>query len=177
MPKQNELDGSLADLQEDIFRRLVHLTAMIRQWSALMSQGQADQLTLAQAMILHWIRVNTPYPSTIARRLGVTPTAVTGQITRLERLGYLTRGIDPTDRRRVILTLTPKGQQRSELAEEQFRRFISPSSNGLSDQDVEHINGGLEMLENILQHLNNDLIARHGPLDSDVLDDGADERQ
>lgn len=175
MPEQNELKRSLPQLQEDIFRRLIRLTTMIRQWGSLMSYGQEDPLTVSQAIILHWIRVDSPYPSTIARRLGVTPTAITGQITRLERLGYITRDIDPTDRRRIILKLTEKGRQRSELAEEQFIQFISPSSTDWRAEDIEQIHRGLELLENLLQQVNEDLVLRRPAQDASFLDDGVEE--
>jgi DNA-binding MarR family transcriptional regulator len=138
-----------------------------------MSYGQEDRLTLAQAMILHWIRVNSPYPSVIARRLGVTPTAITGQVTRLEQLGYLTREIDPADRRRIILALTAKGQQRSNLAEEQFLQFISPASSSWSDNEIVQIQRGLELLENALQHASDGLMAQRSPESLAFLEDSA----
>ncbi|GGS34626.1 MarR family transcriptional regulator [Actinokineospora fastidiosa] len=43
----------------------------------------------------------------LAKRLALTPGAVTGIADRLERAGILTRTPDPADRRRVLLTANP----------------------------------------------------------------------
>lgn len=43
----------------------------------------------------------------LARELGLTTGAVTALIDRLEKAGYLRRVADPTDRRRVLVELTP----------------------------------------------------------------------
>ncbi len=43
----------------------------------------------------------------LARRIGLTSGAVTGVIDRLERDGWVRRGTDPRDRRRVIVELVP----------------------------------------------------------------------
>lgn len=43
----------------------------------------------------------------LARELGLTTGAVTALIDRLEKAGYLRRISDPTDRRRVLVELTP----------------------------------------------------------------------
>ncbi len=51
----------------------------------------------------------------LARRVGITSGAVTGVIDRLEQMGFVRRGSDPTDRRRVIVELTyeaPEAQRR-----------------------------------------------------------------
>jgi DNA-binding MarR family transcriptional regulator len=41
---------------------------------------------------------------TLARLTGLTPGAVTGMIDRLERVGYVRRGPDPADRRRILIS-------------------------------------------------------------------------
>ncbi|WP_432826493.1 MarR family winged helix-turn-helix transcriptional regulator [Dactylosporangium sp. CA-092794] len=41
----------------------------------------------------------------------LTAGAITNRITRLERDGYVTRAIDPADRRQIIVTLTDEGRQ------------------------------------------------------------------
>ena len=46
----------------------------------------------------------------IATQLGITPGSLTAAITVLERKGYVQRMPDPHDRRRVQISLTPRGQ-------------------------------------------------------------------
>lgn len=45
----------------------------------------------------------TAAPSWLAERLGMTTSAVTKMLDRLERTGYLSRTDDPTDRRKIIV--------------------------------------------------------------------------
>src|SRR6187455_806681 len=47
--------------------------------------------------------------SELGRRLGVTKQAAGQMVDELARLGYVTRGSDPADGRRRIVTLTPAG--------------------------------------------------------------------
>lgn len=46
----------------------------------------------------------------LARRVGITSGAVTGAIDRLEALGLVRRGADPSDRRKVIVELAHDAQ-------------------------------------------------------------------
>jgi len=55
----------------------------------------------------------------MARACGLTTGAVTAVIDRLERAGMVQRGPDPTDRRKVIVTITPE-------AEAQIGRVFAP---------------------------------------------------
>ncbi len=50
----------------------------------------------------------------LAREVGVTTGAVTGTLDRLESAGYAERRVDPADRRRIRLTITPYFLDRAE---------------------------------------------------------------
>lgn len=45
--------------------------------------------------------------------LQLTSGAVTNRVNRMERNGWVTRDLDPDDRRSVLVTLTPAGEQRA----------------------------------------------------------------
>ncbi|MBE2318102.1 MarR family transcriptional regulator [Solirubrobacter sp. CPCC 204708] len=47
--------------------------------------------------------------SELGQRLGVTKQAAGQMVDELARLGYVTRGPDPSDGRRRLITLTPRG--------------------------------------------------------------------
>ena len=51
-------------------------------------------------------------PSRLGKRLGLTTGSVTAMLDRLERIGYLTRRSDPSDRRQVLVQITPKATSR-----------------------------------------------------------------
>src|SRR5690242_12324264 len=62
------------------------LTAMDREWMCL-------------------VPVHAPLTAGyLAERIGLTAGAITGVVDRLERAGYVSRGADPTDRLRVIVS-------------------------------------------------------------------------
>ena len=50
----------------------------------------------------------------LAREVGLTTGAVTGAVDRLESAGYAERRVDPADRRRIRLTITPYFLERAE---------------------------------------------------------------
>src|SRR5690348_2442545 len=50
--------------------------------------------------------------SALAERLGAKPPATSGLIDRLVQAGLVVRDGDPDDRRRVLLELTPSGEDR-----------------------------------------------------------------
>ena len=52
-------------------------------------------------------------PSQLAAKLGLTTGSVTAMLDRLERLGYVTRSADPSDRRKVVVRITPKAARRA----------------------------------------------------------------
>jgi DNA-binding MarR family transcriptional regulator len=50
----------------------------------------------------------------LAREVGVTTGAITGTLDRMESAGYAERRVDPADRRRIRLTITPYFLERAE---------------------------------------------------------------
>ena len=52
-------------------------------------------------------------PSELARRLKITPPAVTAVVDRLEELGHATRETNPDDRRAVVVTPAPASVQKA----------------------------------------------------------------
>jgi DNA-binding MarR family transcriptional regulator len=55
-------------------------------------------------------RHGTAAPSELAADLGMPPNSITGRLDALERRGFVSRSPSPTDRRRVIVQLTPAGR-------------------------------------------------------------------
>ena len=72
---------------------------------------------------------------TLLRESGVTSGAITNRVSRLERAGWVTREIDPDDRRHVLVSLTEEGEKRANrlvtMKTEAEQRFF-----GALDRDV-----------------------------------------
>ena len=73
----------------------------------------------------------------LARLMGKAPALCVGMLDDLEAAGLVARGRDPKDRRRSVVTLTPKGEQKlreaDEIAEELERQVIA----GLTSEERE----------------------------------------
>jgi DNA-binding MarR family transcriptional regulator len=52
-------------------------------------------------------------PSQLAVQLGLTTGSVTAMLDRLERLRYVSRSADPSDRRKVVIRITPKAARKA----------------------------------------------------------------
>ncbi|MEU1430833.1 MarR family transcriptional regulator [Nocardia sp. NPDC005746] len=69
-------------------------------------------------------------PGMLAERLGLTAAGATVLLNRLEKQGYVTRSLHPTDRRRVIVVATDLTARRVRelirpLAEESFKMMLN----------------------------------------------------
>lgn len=69
----------------------------------------------------------------------VTSGAVTKRVDRLERVGLLTRGPDPGDRRGVLVSLTPEGLELANQAVEQHVANEERLLAALSPKDREQL--------------------------------------
>jgi DNA-binding MarR family transcriptional regulator len=66
-----------------------------------------SELTLAQLLALHVISAKAPMTlMSLSQALGLRPPATSAMVDRLARAGLVCRSPDPTDRRRVVLTVT-----------------------------------------------------------------------
>jgi DNA-binding MarR family transcriptional regulator len=110
-------------------------------------------LNVMQIYVLFLIRTEGAMPSTLARRLMVTPTVITGVVDRLERRGYLRREDDRVDRRRVHLVLTPDGERVSLAAERTTFTHVADHMADFSAKDLADISRAFDLMEDVLGHL------------------------
>lgn len=80
---------------------------------------------------------------------GTPPTTLTGVLDRLERRGHITRDRHPTDRRAVVLELTPDGRR----AARKIRRAIATVErhmlHGLDTAAIAGLRAGLDALAQV----------------------------
>jgi DNA-binding MarR family transcriptional regulator len=91
---------------------------------------------LNELLACAFIAVSGPRtPSEIAERLQITTASVTELVDRLERGGLVTRIPHPTDRRKLLVTLTPTGVRKSELMQEHFTDVLAKCSTDLTPSE------------------------------------------
>ena len=71
-------------------------------------------------------------PSELADRLQITTASVTELVDRLERGGLVSRLPHPTDRRKVLVTLTRDGERKSELMQDRFADVMASCASNLT---------------------------------------------
>jgi DNA-binding MarR family transcriptional regulator len=73
----------------------------------------------------------------LARQSGLTTGAITAVIDRLERIGYVQRVADPSDRRRVLVGPTQKARKDSWELFGPLADAIRPILSGYTDEDLQ----------------------------------------
>ena len=91
---------------------LQEIVQLSRAFELHLGQQLTVNLTDLAAME-HLIRSGPLGPGELARRLGITPPAVTAAVDRLEELGHVTRETNPADRRAVVVTPAPASVQKA----------------------------------------------------------------
>ena len=103
----------------------------------LMPQVAAEGLAPPTFWHLHYLeRSGVKHPSELARRLGITPAMCTWSVDQLVALGYVARSPSSTDRRQVVLQVTPKGRRTLEAIWQRFDATLEEVLATLSAKDV-----------------------------------------
>jgi DNA-binding MarR family transcriptional regulator len=116
-------------------------------------EDNESDLSLRQLTTLQYIDGPETTLGDVARNLMVTPAVVTGLIDRLERRGYVRRVGSLFDRRRVHLELTTAGEDARDHAENRLASAMERYITELSDEEVDRLNDGLSLLNNVLGRL------------------------
>ena len=100
------------DIQQLEHLSTVFNAVMAHIFLPLRSHESFNELTEAQKKILFFLSIKGPQKmSDIARQISVTMSGATGIVDRLVRAGLVRRENDPSDRRGILIELTPAGHQ------------------------------------------------------------------
>ena len=83
--------------------------SIVQQLSPILDQRHGIDLRLY--FILHGIDQGHVYPGAIAQAMGLPNSLITKHLDQLAQKGMVERGIDPEDSRRVRVSLTEKGME------------------------------------------------------------------
>jgi len=78
-------------------------------------------------------------PSALAKKIGVTCSAVTHQINSLEKKGYITRSSSKDDRRVVYISISEKGYRMKITLEKYYRKQLEGLVEYLGEDDCEKL--------------------------------------
>jgi DNA-binding MarR family transcriptional regulator len=92
-----------------------HLTVV--RLARLLERSCGPEMTLAQYRLLALVASGDDRASRLAKKLAVAKPTITAIIEGLVERGYVSRGLDPHDRRVVHLAITPSGEDALRRAE------------------------------------------------------------
>lgn len=109
-------------------------------------------VTVAQSFILYaLIEADGQNIKSLAEKLILDSSAVTGFLDRLEKEGFVRRVVDPQDRRSFLIYLTEKGKQTAEEiypitkeVNDLLRMGMDPAMNEMWDRYLDNIEGYLK---------------------------------
>ncbi len=89
-------------------------------------------------MILHYIKTHdgAVSPSEISRQMGTSTARITAVLGNLEKKGLIVRSMDESDRRKIRITLTEKGQQHVQKMEQDIVAAVQNLVEYLGEEDA-----------------------------------------
>ena len=103
----------MAEPQFETGRRVLRELERLGQRSGRYVQQRLARLDVTdlEVHVLWHLRKGGQTPADLLRAFGIQPSTLTGVLDRLETRGLIRRSRHPTDRRSVLLVLTPAGQR------------------------------------------------------------------
>ncbi len=128
-PSRGVSEADLLEAIRDASQTVVHL---------LMPRVAAEGLIAPTFWHLHHLeRSGVKHPGELSRLLGITPATCTGSIDQLVERGYVARHPSATDRRQVVLEVTPKGRRTLETVWRGFNASLAEVLATLPPRDLD----------------------------------------
>lgn len=83
----------------------------------------------------------------------VTQPAITLLVNRLAERGWVERTTDPADRRAVLVTLTPAGEEAFDRLKAEYRALLQGEMATLGDDEVQTLAEAVEILDRLIERL------------------------
>jgi len=112
----------------------------IYRFHKIRPQKQLNEAVHGEAFALQFIAQydGTVLPGELENAMGVSSARIATVLNGLENKGWITRRIDPTDRRRTLLNLTPAGQAQVAQHTQQLLDIACKILAYLGEEDARH---------------------------------------
>ena len=116
----------------DEFLQYLH---MLRRFKP---QQQINESMCGEAYALYYIASRGEHiiPSEISEAIGISGARIAATLNGLENKGYITRQIDPSDRRRILVFLTDKGREQEKSYRGKLIEIIEKMLGLLGEHDA-----------------------------------------
>ena len=101
-------------------------------------QKQINESMQGEHFVLQFISFHKGYvlPSEISNEMGISSARIAATLNGLERKGLITRQIDISDRRRILVDLTPEGKSLAEAHHKEAIEMITKILSLLGEHDA-----------------------------------------
>ena len=101
-------------------------------------QKKIDETMHGEAFVIMYIskRGGDVLPSEISNKMNITSARVAAALSSLENKGLITRTMDPNDRRKILVDLTPAGKELAESYEQKALDGAKRMLEMLGEQDA-----------------------------------------
>ena len=103
--------------------------------------------------VLRCLRPRPRRITELAAEERVTQPAITLLVNRLAERGWVERTTDPSDRRAVLVALTPAGEEALDLLRAEYRALLHEEMAALGDREVETLASAVGILDRLIEHL------------------------
>jgi len=103
--------------------------------------------------VLRNLRAGPRRITELAAEERVTQPAITLLVNRLQERGWVDRIPDPSDRRAVLVSLTPTGQAVFEQLRAEYRALMHEEMASLDDSEIETLAAAVEILDKVIARL------------------------
>ena len=103
--------------------------------------------------VLRNLRAGPRRITELAAEERVTQPAITLLVNRLQERGWVDRIPDPSDRRAVLVSLTPTGQAVFEQLRAEYRALMHEEMASLEDGEIETLAAAVEILDKVIARL------------------------
>ncbi len=139
-----------------------YLYAMFRFRRVGMILPQGSDLNMTELIIMKDVVDNSSFSdnsirtSEIQRELHITKSAISQAINSLEKKGYIERKTDTADRRRIIVTLTPTGEEVFEEIKQNVNQIMEEAISRLGEENTKQLIVLLNQASDISEDIKNE---------------------
>jgi DNA-binding MarR family transcriptional regulator len=105
-PKASPVTAEVAGARE-VISAVADLVSLVEP--QLLDVWRSTGMTFTQRRVLRQLRDAPRYPGDVAMALGMSGPSLTRQLAKLQERGFITRTLDKSDRRRILVDLTAEG--------------------------------------------------------------------
>jgi DNA-binding MarR family transcriptional regulator len=127
----------------------VRRTNIVLEASSLAARQKLG-LVRADMVTLELLTLGPLAPTEIAEQLGINTSTATGILDRLEGLGLIQRTPSRTDRRRLMVSITPHGRRRFRSAYRTRWEWLHQMAASLDDADLQCVVRFLDRMHEIM---------------------------